>query len=873
MGNGSEGTVDRALAVFAELCDLPLEEQRARLTALAADDAPLAAQVDELLRGDRAAEQRLEEGAVAQLSFTSMAELQGGVDAFTRDVVRRLEAHRGSFGRYEIEGELARGGQGVILRIRDDVLDRHLAMKVVLGRSDDEHTGETPALGTRTLVRFLEEAHVTSRLDHPGIVPVHDLGLDADGQVYFTMKLVKGKTLEAVFGELSAGEGGWTRTRVLGLLLKVCEAMSYAHAKGVIHRDLKPLNVMVGRYGEVYVMDWGLARVVGHAGDERARPEHIPPTTELLPSRPGSDSEAADPLWNTMNMDVVGTPAYMSPEQAMGAAERMGPASDVYALGAMLYHMLAGHRPYVPPGANTSHYAVWRQVQSGPPPALHGVAPDAAAELTAICEKAMNREPSARYADMSALAADLTAYLEGHVVHAYETGAVAELRKWIVRNRPFALALAAALAALVLGLASSLVQRAKAETFAQQSDAERGRVLRLADTKRLADLIEQARHTTLLSLADVHAAEGWIVDARALLERLPNHRADLRALSSSPSPNEETDWHVEALAALVEDLERFGAGDPAVSALARMEAGVDAVQRSTSAPEAAERWATAIAAIADSVLYEGFQMEPQLGLIPLGQDPDTGLWEFAHVVSGAAPDRETAPLPPPASSTWTVTEETGLVMVLIPAGTSWMGAQRTDPAAPNYDTLAQAGEQPVHEVRVEPFFLSKFEMTWSQWRRAGGALPDWGPAPPTAPIVLVSWEEAVDTLGGIGLLLPTEVQWEYAARAGTATPWWTGDDRGELEAAENVYPGTMSLVGAWRRNGFGLHDVSGNVREWCLDAYSDHEGRPVPGNGRVIRGAGHNSLYVAARSAARDQAYSGFRYFDIGVRPARIIRP
>src|SRR5262245_35996380 len=176
--------------------------------------------------------------------------------------LKRLFGRTGVFERYKLEGEIARGGMGAILRVWDEDLQRHLAMKVVLGQGEAAPSGKTPPVDSRRLARFLEEAQVTSQLDHPGIVPVHELGLDAKGCVYFTMKLVKGKTLKDVLDELAAGEGDWTQTRVLGVIQKVCDAMAYAHHKGVIHRDLKPTNVMVGRFGEVYVMDWGLARVL-----------------------------------------------------------------------------------------------------------------------------------------------------------------------------------------------------------------------------------------------------------------------------------------------------------------------------------------------------------------------------------------------------------------------------------------------------------------------------------------------------------------------------------------------------------------------------------------------------------------------------------
>ncbi|HZJ69418.1 MAG TPA: serine/threonine-protein kinase, partial [Planctomycetota bacterium] len=387
-----------------------------------------------------------------------------GADAtpadFASEVLSRLSSRPGAAARYLIQGEVARGGQGAILRVWDEELRRHLAMKVTLGKVSRPDTGApTSPVDARTVGRFLEEAQVTGQLDHPGIVPVHELGLDSQGRVFFTMKLVKGEDLRAVFARVHAGEPGWTVTRALSLLLKVCEAMSYAHAKRVIHRDLKPGNVMVGSYGEVYVMDWGLARVLDRKDDKDVR---VAPQAASLEGdvhselRERAASDPDSPLL-TRDGDVLGTPAYMPPEQAAGQLERMGPPSDVYALGAMLYHLLTGHAPYRTPAARVDNFAILRRVQEGPPDSVSRLAPDAPAELVAICEKAMAREPTARYADMSTLAEDLRAYLERRVVEAYETGAVAELRKWVVRNKPLAGALAAGVLLLAGGLTTSLV--------------------------------------------------------------------------------------------------------------------------------------------------------------------------------------------------------------------------------------------------------------------------------------------------------------------------------------------------------------------------------------------------------------------------------
>jgi serine/threonine protein kinase/Flp pilus assembly protein TadD len=431
-------------------------------------------------------------------------------------------------GRYHLHGEVGHGGQGAILRVYDQDLRRHLAMKVVRGEGPDKgSSAPLSSVAPKVLGRFLEEAQVTAQLDHPGIVPVHELGLDAEQRVYFTMKYVKGEDLAAVYCKTKSGEDGWNRTRALNVLVKVCEAMSYAHHKGVIHRDLKPGNVMVGRFGEVYVMDWGLARVLSRedAKDVRIRrPRRDESSFELRP-RDAVEDEAL----MTMDGDVVGTPSYMPPEQALGSIAAMGPHSDVYSLGAMLYELLAGHPPYVQPGRKPNILEILLSVQKEPPQPLAREAPDAPQELVAICEKAMAREPAKRYPDMSGMAEDLRAFLEGRVVQAYETGAVAELRKWVRRNRALAGAMAAGVLALIAGLATTLVQKSRADHNAALALEREGIALRAeekatAEAERANREAETARRTAgflvgLFEVVDPGEARGNTITAREILDR------------------------------------------------------------------------------------------------------------------------------------------------------------------------------------------------------------------------------------------------------------------------------------------------------------------------------------------------------------------
>ncbi len=432
-----------------------------------------------------------------------------------RRMIRRLEAYAPKSARYEVRGELARGGMGAILHVYDADLRRNLAMKVVLSEDGSEEAA-VDTVGDVPLGRFLEEAQITGQLDHPGIVPVHELGVDEGGRVFFTMRLVKGRELKTIIEQAHRGEDGWTQTRVLRVILKIAETMAYAHYKGVIHRDLKPANVMVGRHGEVYVMDWGLARVRGRRDSRNVRVKKLADSAQSIIHTERDEDKGA---LETMDGHVLGTPAYMSPEQAIGDVEGIDERSDVFSLGAILYHALAGHAPYEVPGREMNGYAVWGLVQAGEPDPLANRASDAPGELVAICEKAMHRDPARRYATMGEFGDDLAAFLDGRVVHAFETGALAEFRKWVRRNRATAAASATALLLALFGLASTSFVQARANDELGEKNA----ALELA-TERFRTARDEADHVVeflsgLFASQDPEYARGETVTAKELLDR------------------------------------------------------------------------------------------------------------------------------------------------------------------------------------------------------------------------------------------------------------------------------------------------------------------------------------------------------------------
>ena len=893
------------------------------------------------------------------------------------EVVAGLLRTGGDEERYEVRGEIDRGGMGAVLEVWDRDLRRSLAMKVALGEDEGK------SLDGRRVARFLEEAQITAQLDHPGVVPVHELGVTDEGRVYFTMRRVRGRDLREVLHCVHLGIDGWNEARALAALLRVCEAVAFAHSRGVIHRDLKPANVMIGAFGEIYVMDWGLARVVGRESLVDKDPDAQSSVSTVM--RDERDRSPQSPLL-TAEGDILGTPAYMPPEQALGENEGLSPRSDVYAIGAMLYHLLSHEPPYFPAGRPTTQLEALRVLRHGPPRPLDEVRGGIAPALVAICEKAMAYEPAGRYPDVLTLAADLRAFLERRVVDAYETGAWAETRQWVKRNRSLAATLAVAVFLLIAGLFATATQYVRAEDGAALAHAETEKVLRLSDGKRLEGLEKEAEELWPALPERTDAMRTWLGRARDLLAHLAVHGETLTSLREQALPYDdaaaaldrqghpsaaelassrleiqslvsglggqggdalartnariaaigervqaldaavairrtwsfddvERQWQHDLLADLVAGLGRLADEDPLVGVVASVEGRLafaeGIAERTVHGADAAARWNLVIETVAHSEAYQGLLLRPQMGFLPLGADPDSGLQEFAHLASGEPAHRG-------EDGRLEIGEETGLVLVLLPAGQFLMGSQSDDPTAAGFDPRANKDEGPVHEVKLSAFLLSKFEMTQAQWLRATGSnpsaygphyyTPTWNregrPASLLHPVEQISWDDCARTLPRLDLVMPTEAQWEYAARAGTTSAWWTGDDLVSQQGAVNLadrfsLEGTSgglpayeeaiddgntchAPVGRYRANAFGLHDTAGNVVEWCRDGYGSYTSTPREGDGArasVIpdahprRGGGWSLAAYDTRSACRNPGAAVFLSDVLGVRPAYELRP
>jgi len=412
---------------------------------------------------------------------------------WNREFLSRLSTRGELLERYELRGILAHGGMATVWRVWDRDLDRFLAMKIL-----DEDEGRGAHAGRdRRLARFLDEARIAAQLTHPGIPPIHEIGISEEECVYFTMKLVEGRTLLELIREGREDGRALDAQAGVSILLKICDAMAYCHAKGVLHRDLKPSNVMVGRFGEVYVVDWGLAR---------STPEDDLPASGEANEAGAPDAREA--LTETLDREVLGTPAYMSPEQASCRGGEVDARTDVYAVGAILYHLLSGVPPYHR-NRSASIGAVLEDVRTVPPTPLHELTPSLSPELQSICEKAMARAVDERYASMRELADDLRAYLEGRVVRAFRTGPVAELQKWISRHR--FLAASIALLLILVGSASAVGFTVYARTVATR------RTLELHSTQaRIQELIDEVDRMWPPRPERIDAYRQWTGEAQRL---------------------------------------------------------------------------------------------------------------------------------------------------------------------------------------------------------------------------------------------------------------------------------------------------------------------------------------------------------------------
>ncbi|MBS0264698.1 MAG: protein kinase [Planctomycetes bacterium] len=431
----------------------------------------------------------------------------------------RIDPSTNSHGRFRILRPHAKGGLGQVSVAYDSELHREVALKEIQPKHADHEISRE---------RFVLEAEITGGLEHPGIVPVYALGQDAAGRPYYAMRFIKGDSLKDALEAYHRADNPNRHKlglrllelrQLLGRFIDVCQAMEYAHSRGVLHRDLKPGNIMVGKYGETLVVDWGLAKAVG-------RKEILSEELSLQPASALSSSGQTQPG------SAIGTPSYMSPEQAVGQLGDLGPTSDVYSLGATLYHILCGR----PPFEKDQLEIILSKVQRGSFPRPRDVVADVPRGLEAICLKAMALLPSQRYPSARALADDLEHWLADEPIAAAPDTLAERASRFARRHRGYVRtgAVAIVLVAVVSLLAAVIINQSRRDAIqsaSREADA-RTRAEKLAEEKnRLAEeksevaQAERRAHIAAERQLHIATAERLAALSRLMRPRFPQRSA------------------------------------------------------------------------------------------------------------------------------------------------------------------------------------------------------------------------------------------------------------------------------------------------------------------------------------------------------------
>ncbi len=799
---------------------------------------------------------------------------------------------------YELLGMLGEGGMGVIYKARQSSIDRNIAVKMIKEQAATDKTARG---------KFLSEAAVTGDLDHPNIVPIHDLGDDGRGHLFYSMKHVKGKPWDEVILDKSLAEN-------LEILEDVCNAVAFAHDHGVLHRDLKPENVMLGGYGEVLVMDWGLA-----AGfTDKAKAPRLTPKT-----------------------GVCGTPAYMSPEMAVGQGNRIGPVSDVYLLGAILFEIVTGFAPHT--GAT-----VIKCLENAAKNEIRET--EKQSELLDIARRAMATKPTDRYAGVPEFQTAISEYKshfesisladrarkdleDADESREYEDysrsifGFQEALNLWR-KNRGAAEGLSQA------RLAYARCAMAKADLdLAESQLVEMTEPFRKLRNEVVDARIEREKRHRLLTIAKYAVATlltivlvgGSIAGYYIHLKRLEAEEERQRAIEEK----READ-----VAKQIAENERVEAEKQKRAAeKARQDAEQEREAAEKERERAKQEEQKAKAALARAEREQLLKRQAQAREAKLKEQRFALSEELAKEKQKESADAHGLPMkrlvPLPG-------EGVTLPLVLIPEGRFTMGSHP--------DEKHRDASESLHDVEISrPFYMGATEVTRAQWKAVVGR-----PAPTAFakqriltsrfPVENVSFDEIQEVFlpalqkhapEGFRFDLPTEAEWEYAARAGSphayhvrkaddeqsydeyvkdldAHAWYAGNARNHPEATARKQP-----------NAWGLYDMHGNVAEWCKDVFeSDYymtvaeevlersqaevdalreqhpdmseeelsaklttpplavdpinakEGRALP---RVVRGGSYMFLPDALRCAHRRDARSDNRYRYLGLRV--VLRP
>ncbi len=813
-------------------------------------------------------------------------------------------------GDYQLLDEVGGGGMGVVFLAKRQGDEEPVALKLV--RPDQ-------LLFASARQRFQREVQAVSALSHPNIVSILDVG-EERGIPFFAMEFVAGCTLAEVLQELEGSDpseltgrdfwealqrqgtpskssgiavpkefaGSWTQA-CAHVLQQVAEALHAAHQQGVLHRDVKPSNIMVTADGRAKLMDFGLAQ-----------------------------SEGVSRM--TRTGATVGSLPYMAPEQVSGG-HRLDGRADVYSLGVTFFELLAFENPFH--GANAHH--VRQRILDGESPPLTRLHREVPVEAETVCAKAMEPRPTRRYPNADLMARDLGCIAGAAPIHARR-------RTWWLRTLRRAERHPVLAAAVLLLLLQGLIAQglwmwnasserldaleardaalaAQRETLAlkEQTESALRESRRLLDLAQLFSLPRMAETLRAVDDSSVPTLEDWIENAQRVLEQRESVAKEFESRIRS-AEQENSPQRAESLRIQWQQIEEQ---------FRRLEAVLNGVEQdrdyashvrweTLDSPKAQEAWLEACDEIFLLDVYQGLELTPQLGLLPLGQDPDSGLWEFWHVRSGKRPPLRERGNP---YGGWTTDFASGITFVLLPGGVAF--TQPETPRLPTADLQRRLEEGPIH-VSLEPFFISKFELHSGQWRRMElerepifevqkAAFLE----APLVPLTGVSWVQAEQWLVRNGLALPTDAQWEYACRGGTKTRFYTGNAPSSLYGFANFADQSTTLelratrihdgnwfdgfpqlapVGEFPPNPFGLYDMAGNASEWCADSSgkgwvlapqtgSGLRRAPKPGLQATVRGGSWQDTVERMSSGFRSDRSTLNGSEDVGVRPVRPLLP
>lgn len=785
-----------------------------------------------------------------------------------------------SIGPYRIRREIGRGGMGVVYEAEQQKPQRTVALKTLPpGWIDSE--------GLR---RLAGEAEVLGLLRHPDIASVYAAGTydPGSGEVpYFAMEFVPGQPL-----------GDYVRNNqldvaaIVALVARICEAVHHAHERGVIHRDLKLANVVVtdpdkaGASGRPVILDFGIARTTASAAQR---------TT-------------------THTGQLLGTPAYMSPEQIGGSAASIDPRTDVYSLGVMLYELLAEQLPLDVEGRSIREIA--RIVENVQPTRLGRIRPDCRGDLETICGKALAKERELRYGSAAEFAQDLRRFLAHQPILARPQTTWYHIRKFTNRNRALVAGACAIFILLVAGIVTAVMLMTRANRGETAAETYRSKLAgKLDEFDQLSGVLQLEKARTRVATLVPPWPElepelkQWLeTDWQQLTEARTAATATVAKLAAQQQAATDPDSNEVAAARFLHDTLSLLLAD--IDAAETLQKRI--VERRLTWARSMHAWAgghrnarVTWAAVRDDVdrnpPYAGQEIplapDNVWGLVPLGRNPVTNLHEFYHLRSAWDGQQDPNELPIPvheADGSIALSGDTGIVFVLLPGTTTDI----VEP--PLYASLARPTDPT--ETVLEPFLIARHELTQAQWARLwdgdpsrarpsayfpGRKMRTWaGSFEEHNPVESVSWWESTALLKVYGLDLPTGVEWEYACRGGTTTPFSCAAD--ELQKYANVADQSAKEAGApwptetWNDgyvphapvatflpNPYGLFDVHGNVSEWCKDVFERDKGAPL----RRRAGGTFSHRSSSAMSKDRHPVLPESKRSTIGLRAARRLRP